>query len=68
MVSTPSTFLPVIPSQPTTIRLIIVKSKQENYKQEFGQQHGLKSRHLLIFLWCRGYVLCLKDEGIEGQL
>jgi hypothetical protein len=34
MVPAPSTFFSAIPSQPTTARLIVVKSKQENCKQE----------------------------------
>jgi hypothetical protein len=67
MVPTPSTFLPTIPFQPTTTRLIIVKSNQENYKQESNQQHGLRSRYLIVFLWCKGCVFHLKDEGVKGQ-
>jgi hypothetical protein len=68
MVQAPSTFLLAIPSQLATRRFIVVKSKQENCRQESDQQHGLKSCHLLVFLWCRGCVLCLGDEGVEGQL
>jgi hypothetical protein len=50
MVSTTSTFFLAIPSQLVSTRFIVVKSTQENCKQEFDQQHGLKSRrHLLVF-------------------
>jgi len=44
----------------------VVKLKQENYRQKSCQQHGLRFHHLLVYLCCKGCVLCLKDEGIEG--
>jgi hypothetical protein len=37
MVSVPSTFLPEIPFQPITTRLIVAKLKQEKCKQESNQ-------------------------------
>jgi hypothetical protein len=67
MVLPPSTFLLAIPFQPTTTIFTIVKLKQKNYRQEHDQQHGLKSCHL-FFLWCKGYLLCFGNEGIERQL
>jgi len=68
MVLAPSTFRPAIPFQLVATRFIVLKLKQENYKQEFDQQNGLRFHHLLVFLWCRGCVLCLGHEGVEGQL
>jgi len=68
MVLAPLIFLPAIPSQPTTSRLIVVKLKQENCRQKYDQQHGLRSHHLLVFLWCKGCVLRFENEGAEGQL
>jgi hypothetical protein len=68
MVLAPSTFPAAIPSQLVATRFIVVKSKQENYRQKFDQQHELRSHHLLVFLWCKGCVLCIGDEGVEGRL
>jgi hypothetical protein len=66
MVLVPSTLLPVIPSQPTITKLIVVKLKEENGRQKSNQQHGLKFHHLFVFLWCRGCVLHLGNEGVKG--
>jgi len=54
MVIALSTFLLAIPSQPAIVRLTIVKSKKENCKQKSNQQHGLRSCHLFVLLWCKG--------------
>jgi hypothetical protein len=67
MVPAPSTFFPIIPSQPTIVRLIIVKSKQKNCKQESDQQHGLRSCHLLVFYGVGAIYFAVKTKVLKDD-
>ncbi len=67
MVLAPSTFLLVIPFQPATTNFIIVKSKQKNYRQEFDQQHGLKSCHLFVFFSVRAMYFALELKVLKDD-
>jgi len=66
MVLAPSTFLLAIPFHPTT-RFYIVKSKQENCRQESNQQHGLKSCRLFVFCGVGDMYFVSKMKALKGN-